>query len=131
MSQGFLHKLDIKSAQEYLVSSLTKILDIVFTRSYWRIIVGPAWVHVQTEDGAISSLLLISDGGKHLLEIIETRFDVGFRIIRLPLLPSPTVEVAVWRIHYAMQDNNLTIGIHQVLTLHTECRQIICSQPRH
>ena len=129
MSQGFLHKLDIKFAQECLVSSLIKILDIVFTRSYWRIIVSPAWVHVQTEDGAISSLLLISDGGKHLLEIIETRCNVTD--IVSARAPTIAVEVAVWRIHYAMQDNNLTIGIYQVPTLHTECRQIIGSQSRH
>ena len=74
---------------------------------------------------------MIGNGGEDLLEIIEARFDVGFRIVSLPLLPSPPIEVTVWRIHYAMQDNNLTIGIHQVLTLYTECRQIIGSQPRH
>ena len=129
MSQGFLHKLDIKSAQECLVSSLTKILDIVFTRSCWRIIVGPAWVHVQTEDGAISSLLLVSDGGKHLLEIIQARSLITYFITTHT--PTVTIEITVRRIHYAMQDNNITVGIHQVLTLHPECRQIICSQSRH
>ena len=98
-------------------------------RSCWRIIVGPAWVHVQTEDGAISSLLLISDGGKHLLEIIETRCNVAD--IVSARAPTIAVEVAVGRIHHTMQDNSLTIGINQILALHSKCRQIIGSQSRH
>ena len=31
-----------------------------------------------------------------------------FRIISLPLLPSPTVEVAVWRIHHTMKNHSFT-----------------------
>ena len=80
---------------------------------------------MQTEHGAVSSLLLVGNSSKLLREIFQARLDVGFRIVSLPLLPSPTVEVSVWRIHYAMQDNRLTCGIDKVLSFYMQGRKIV------
>ena len=131
MCYSILDERNVEFLEIETIARHVECRDISLVFYFLCRIVGPAWIHVQSEHGTVSTLLLVGDGRKLLREIFQARFDVGFRIIRLPLLPSPTVEVAVWRIHYAMQDNNLTIGIHQVLTLHTECRQIICSQSRH
>ena len=131
MCYSILDERNVEFLEIETIARHVECRDICLVFYFLCRIVGPAWIHVQSEHGTISTLLLVGDGRKLLREIFQARFDVGFRIIRLPLLPSPPIEVAVRCIHHTMQDNNLTIGIHQVLTLHTECRQIICSQSRH
>ena len=131
MCYSILDERNVELLEIEAVARHVECRDICLVFCFLFRIIGPAWIHVQSEHGTISSLLLVGNSRELLREIIQARLNVGFRITSLPLLPSPPVEVAVWRIHYAMQDNSLTIGIHQVLTLHTECRQIIGSQSRH
>ena len=90
-------------------------------------IVGPSWVHVQTEYVTFGLL----HTNKQLLEIIKTsRFTrfvvvvihimfVSFSIGPLPnqiSVPTSTVKIVTRRIHHTMQNNLVTVLIHQPAT---------------
>ena len=131
MCYSILDERNVEFLEIETIARHVECRDISLILCLLRWIVGPAWIHVQTEHITVSALGMIGNGGEDLLEIIEARFDVGFRIVSLPLLPSPPIEVTVRCIHHTMKNHSFTIGIHQVLTLHTKCRQIIGSQSRH
>ena len=65
-------------------------------------VVGPAGVEMQAEYGAVASLATVANGGEQLLEIVEAGLHVFVVVASLPFLPSPSVEVAVGRVHDPM-----------------------------
>ena len=52
--------------------------------------------------------------------------DIGCVVTGLPRLPSPSVEIAVGRVHHTVQLNSLTSGINQLFAANLQSRQFGC-----
>ena len=80
-------------------------------------VVGPAWVEVQTEEVAISTLLRVSNSSEQFLKIVETCIH---RTIVAGIPPAIAVEIRIWRIHHTMQHDLVAIRVSELIALHVE-----------
>ena len=119
MCQGFLNKRGIECFPIHAKPSLGKLADVLFSAiSYQRQVgvVGPTRIKMKAEDGAIGSLVVIGQGCKQFLKIIEAGLHILSVILRFPPLPAPSVEIAVGGVHDSMKRHGVSLLVNKVLT---------------
>ena len=125
---GLLHQGEVKVAEIGLQSGGVELRDVslaayasglvgsnrVFVVA--RRVVGPGWLQVQTEDGAMGLL----ESGEHLLKVVETALTAG--VVVAPA-PASAVEPSAGCVHYAVQHDVISVGVHQPLAFDVQRRQ--------
>lgn len=76
MSDGILNERNVELLKIETIARHVECRDICLVFCFLCRIVGPARIHVQSEHGTISSLLLVGDSRELLREIFQARLYV-------------------------------------------------------
>ena len=72
---------------------------------------------MQTEDVAVSAMVVVGHSGVDLLEVVKARLYVSIRQLGYPWGPSPAVEVGTRRVHHTVERDAVAMGIAQIAAL--------------